>query len=303
MYVFLISKLLNGYDKGQVNKAPNGWSTRKEAFNTLKNTFKYDKKVCKEVEEDFPVNNTGWHDPLDVMQICAYTMLGNLNPYNATFHYRSTTRPHQGVDLFSTPNTPVYDCLDGRITFAGVQNGYGNVIILAIEESSQVEMFKNRRKGNFESFYNKTGELMDGPGFDKDADVFYLAYAHLSGFNVIKGDFVKSGDVIGFSGETGNAKGTKGPHVHFEVRDLKFAGKSTNHRCNPALYFDYEQYTPISKDNGDDKRVVSEKSFEKYNKTVKEIEIRHVDGNISIVEIKDFESDINEQYCYKENKI
>lgn len=129
---------------------------------------------------------------------------------------------------------------------------------------------------------------------------FYLAYAHLSSFNVLEGDFVKSGDVIGFSGETGNAKGTKGPHVHFEVRDLKFAGKSTNHRCNPALYFDYEQYTPISKDN---ERVESEKSFGAYDAKVKKIEIRHVDGSISEMGKKDFESDDNEQYCYKKNKV
>lgn len=284
-YFFLISKLLNGYEKGQVNEAPNGWSTRKEAFNTLKNTFKYDKKVCKEVEEDFPVNNTGWHDPLDVMQICAYSFKGIFDPYNATFHYRSTTRPHQGVDLFATPNTPVYACLDGRIAFAGVQRDYGNVIILAIEEPSQVEMFKKRRKDDFKSFYTNSGksELMDGPKFDIEADVFYLAYAHLSGFNVIKGDFVKSGDVIGFSGETGNAKGTKGPHVHFEVRS-KLSSGGINNRCNPALYFDYEQY-------------------DKDKKNANKIKVKNTNGiEKEDIEKNSFETENNEQYKYMKNK-
>lgn len=284
-YFFLISKLLNGYEKGQVNEAPNGWSTRKEAFNTLKNTFKYDKKVCKEVEEDFPVNNTGWHDPLDVMQICAYSFKGIFDPYNATFHYRSKTRPHQGVDLFATPNTPVYACLDGRIAFAGVQRDYGNVIILAIEEPSQVEMFKKRRKDDFKSFYTNSGklELMDGPKFDIEADVFYLAYAHLSGFNVIKGDFVKSGDVIGFSGETGNAKGTKGPHVHFEVRS-KLSSGGINNRCNPALYFDYEQY-------------------DKDKKNANKIKVKNTNGiEKEDIEKNSFETENNEQYKYMKNK-
>ena len=286
-YFFLISKLLNGYPKGHVNEVPNGWSSRKKAFDTLKNEFKYDKKVCKEVEEDFPVNNTEWHDPLDVMQICAYSFNGMFDPYNATFHYRSTTRSHQGVDLFSIPNTPVYACLDGRIAFAGVQKGYGNVIILAIEEPSQVEIFKNRRKSDFKSFYTNHGELelMDGSNFNIEASTLYLAYAHLSSFNIIKGDFVKCGDVIGFSGETGNAKGTKGPHVHFEVRS-KLSSGGINNRCNPALYFDYEQY----------KEAISEKD-------VKVIKLKNTNGlEKEDIEKISFESENNVQYKYMKNK-
>ncbi len=39
-------------------------------------------------------------------------------------------------------------------------------------------------------------------------------YAHLSGFNVGKGDSVNTGDTIGYSGRTGYATG---PHLHFTV--------------------------------------------------------------------------------------
>ena len=40
-------------------------------------------------------------------------------------------------------------------------------------------------------------------------------YGHLSGFNVQSGMRVKSGDVIGYEGDSGRATG---PHVHYEVR-------------------------------------------------------------------------------------
>jgi murein DD-endopeptidase MepM/ murein hydrolase activator NlpD len=40
-------------------------------------------------------------------------------------------------------------------------------------------------------------------------------YGHLSGFNVQSGMHVKSGDVIGYEGNSGRATG---PHVHYEVR-------------------------------------------------------------------------------------
>lgn len=43
-------------------------------------------------------------------------------------------------------------------------------------------------------------------------------YAHLSRVNVQKGDFVKQGDLIAFSGDTGKA--CLSPHLHFELRDI-----------------------------------------------------------------------------------
>ena len=41
-----------------------------------------------------------------------------------------TTRPHRGVDYAASSGTPVKAAGDGKISFAGKQNGYGNVVII-----------------------------------------------------------------------------------------------------------------------------------------------------------------------------
>jgi len=68
---------------------------------------------------------------------------------------------------------------DGVVDFAGVQNGYGNVIIL-------------RHHNNYKT-----------------------VYAHLSRILVRKGENVSQGQNIGAVGATGWATG---PHLHFEYR-------------------------------------------------------------------------------------
>jgi murein DD-endopeptidase MepM/ murein hydrolase activator NlpD len=90
-----------------------------------------------------------------------------------------TLRAHQGVDYGAPTGTAVRSVGDGVVEFAGVQNGYGNVIFL-----------KHRN--------NHT-----------------TVYAHLSRINVRKGQTVSQGQNIGAVGATGWATG---PHLHFEFR-------------------------------------------------------------------------------------
>jgi murein DD-endopeptidase MepM/ murein hydrolase activator NlpD len=58
----------------------------------------------------------------------------------------------------------------------------------------------------------------------------YTMYAHMSEMNVILGQRVETGEVIGFVGTTG---ATTGPHVHFEVR---MGGNSFFYTYNPELW-------------------------------------------------------------------
>ncbi|SDP26322.1 Murein DD-endopeptidase MepM and murein hydrolase activator NlpD, contain LysM domain [Rhodoferax sp. OV413] len=88
-------------------------------------------------------------------------------------------RAHLGVDYAASTGTSVRTVGDGVVEFAGVQNGYGNVIIV-----------KHRNQ-------NET------------------VYAHLSRIDVRPGQSVSQGDHIGAVGSTGWATG---PHLHFEFR-------------------------------------------------------------------------------------
>ncbi len=86
---------------------------------------------------------------------------------------------HRGVDLDVPEGTLVHAMSDGRVRFAGVMSGYGNVVWL--------EHGKN----------------------------VLTVYAHLSQIRVARDDEVDGGAVIGLSGATGDVAG---PHLHFEVR-------------------------------------------------------------------------------------
>ncbi|NLQ19004.1 peptidoglycan DD-metalloendopeptidase family protein [Marinomonas sp. M1K-6] len=92
-----------------------------------------------------------------------------------------TTRPHRGVDYAAASGTPVKAAGDGKISFAGKQNGYGNVVII------------DHGKG------------------------YQTLYAHLRGFarGTKRGARVQQGKIIAYVGQTGWATG---PHLHYEFR-------------------------------------------------------------------------------------
>ena len=86
---------------------------------------------------------------------------------------------HCGLDIVAKNDAPVYAAANGRVTFAGRHNDYGNVV--EIRHSATITSF----------------------------------YAHLSKINVRKGQAIFRGQIIGTQGKTGTA--TK-EHLHFEIR-------------------------------------------------------------------------------------
>lgn len=98
---------------------------------------------------------------------------------------------HQAIDIALSEGQAVYASDTGTVTFAGWNTyGYGNLIVV------------NHGNG-YETFY-----------------------AHLSGINVVPGQIVYQGNVIGTSGNTGRSSG---PHIHFEIR-------INNSRDDPCWY-------------------------------------------------------------------
>ena len=88
-------------------------------------------------------------------------------------------RAHLGVDYAAPTGTAVRSVGDGVVEFAGVQNGFGNVV------------------------------------FVKHASGHTTVYAHLSRIGVQRGQKVSQGQHLGAVGSTGWATG---PHLHFEFR-------------------------------------------------------------------------------------
>ena len=100
--------------------------------------------------------------------------------FSMRFHpIQKKWRAHLGTDFAASTGTPARTVGDGVVSFAGVQNGYGNVIFV-------------KHQGGLET-----------------------VYAHLSKIMVRSGQNVDQGDTVGLVGSTGWATG---PHLHFEVR-------------------------------------------------------------------------------------
>lgn len=91
---------------------------------------------------------------------------------------------HGGIDLAVPEGTEVTAASSGTIiSISRSSSGYGNCIVIS------------------------HGEI--------DGIVYKTRYAHLSSFaNIHTGDTVEQGEVIGYSGNTGNSTG---PHLHFEI--------------------------------------------------------------------------------------
>ena len=90
-----------------------------------------------------------------------------------------TWRAHLGVDYAAPTGTLVRSVGDGNVEFAGMQNGFGNVVIV------------------------------------RPRNQHTTVYAHLSRILVHKGQNVTQGQNVGAVGATGWATG---PHLHFEFR-------------------------------------------------------------------------------------
>ena len=88
-------------------------------------------------------------------------------------------KAHLGVDYGAPTGTQIRSVGDGVVSFAGWQNGYGNVV--------QVQHSGDRT----------------------------TVYAHMSRIDVRKGQRVDQGDKLGAVGATGWATG---PHLHFEFK-------------------------------------------------------------------------------------
>ena len=94
---------------------------------------------------------------------------------------RSQGRSHEGIDIFAKRGTPIQATTQGIVSKVG-ENTLGGRVVFII-----------------------------GPG---GAGHYY---AHLEDYaDISPNDWVNTGDIIGYVGDSGNAKGTP-PHVHYGI--------------------------------------------------------------------------------------
>lgn len=86
---------------------------------------------------------------------------------------------HYGIDITLPENSPIYSITDGTVIFAEWTAETGYVIII------------------------------------KHLNGLISSYKHNSSLSKTQGDVVRTGEVIGYSGNTGQL--TSGPHLHFEL--------------------------------------------------------------------------------------
>ncbi len=122
-----------------------------------------------------PAQNTFLRTPLHYTRVSSSFSANRLHPI------LSFSRPHYGVDLAAPRGTPVVAPANGKVTIAGKEGGYGNLVILD-----------------------------HGHGIT-------TRYGHLNRFasNIHPGSVVKQGQIIAYVGSTGLASG---PHLHYEYR-------------------------------------------------------------------------------------
>ena len=95
---------------------------------------------------------------------------------------RSGGRKHEGIDIFAKRGTPVLSTTQGIVVRVGIDDLGGKVVWIV------------------------------GPNLSRHY------YAHLNDYadQIQEGDWVEVGEVIGYVGNTGNAKSTP-PHLHYGI--------------------------------------------------------------------------------------
>jgi len=154
---------------------------------------------------------------------CTRTSKTNCSNYDNKYEnpgIQSGTQFHSGVDVRASVNTPLRPALAG--------------IVFSVTETFTPGVYVSESLGN---------KIIIRSTLDDGRDV-YIMYCYLNEVNVNVGDTIKVGQIIGLTGDTGNAgvrpDGTRGCslerlHVHIEAtRDGVFFGGAA--RIDPSMF-------------------------------------------------------------------
>lgn len=150
-------------------------------------TMTLGKKHYTAIRFTYPKNHTSYYTPnghgikpLFRLPPVHYKYISGHFTYHRLDPYLHVVRPHLGIDYAALRGTPIHSIGNGRVFFAGKDDGYGNAVII-----------KYGRK-------------------------YKALYGHMEKFakGIHAGVHVKQGQTIGYVGSTG---WSTGPHLHFEL--------------------------------------------------------------------------------------
>lgn len=93
---------------------------------------------------------------------------------------KKVVRHHDGIDLAAPLDAPIRAIADGQVMYADPHGGYGRYVVI------------------------------------RHPDGFTSHYGHCQQLNVVPGQTVRAGQIIGTVGNSGISTG---PHLHFEIRN------------------------------------------------------------------------------------
>ena len=131
------------------------------------------------------------------------------------------------------PITGVWQSAHGAIDIGGVGRG---TPVIATKSGEIISTITGCSEGDLKcgSYLGNHIKIDHGDGIES-------VYAHLSQLLVQKGDTVQQGQIIGYTGSTGNSTG---PHLHFEIH-------LNGSKVDPLNYVDPDNPRPINANNID----------------------------------------------------
>ena len=185
----------------------------------------HDLNPCADEESDR-------RDPLREMKIQA-SGAGGWNIKGGTFgdsvrrKADLSYKGHYGMDFACPEGTPVHATHSGKIS--AIRND-----VLASDESFKDYQERGGKDCTKERFFN-AGNAIEIECYT-NGGLYTIKYYHLTSVadGLLVDNYVEAGDIIGYSGITGNggSKSSGGPHLHYQVN----IGRSMNDRTNPEPF-------------------------------------------------------------------
>lgn len=165
--------------KGKVEPTNESEVSKKEDIKSKDENVKIEENTPEVTSYTFKPE-AGTPDGIPVLTPVPKRLSKITSPFGVRIH-PTLGRPikHNGLDFGSGRGAEVYAASSGKVVLAQYNNTFGNYIIIEHKNGTST------------------------------------VYAHLDKITVAKGNRVKKGEVIGYTGSTGRSSG---PHLHYEVR-------------------------------------------------------------------------------------